>query len=194
MLSRDDESLYGDELLALTSRDEEALRHRGIVAAGRLAGRDALRVLLHAMENDPSHKIRLLAFRVVEQSPTPQLIKRLRAIVERPEFARRERWEKERYVRLLGRVGGPPEVAFFESLIPRRRWFWRRRDQHAAELALLGLASNSGAGPARLQELAAGTGKVARIAQRLLTDPKVAKWSIQQEPAGGDSSLPSAER
>ena len=89
-------------------------------------------------------------------------------IVTHPDFASRPVWEREKYVRLLGTSAGESTKALFDSWIPRKRWFWQRKDHETAYLALCGLAACGGAARCEVEALASGKGRLADAAQKVL--------------------------
>ncbi|MFQ5789011.1 MAG: HEAT repeat domain-containing protein, partial [Acidobacteriota bacterium] len=163
------ERLYEKELLALAGHPDPSIRLKGVAAAGRIGGPAALETLWKSMESDPAKPVRLLAFRLIAQSDVPQLPSRLRAVVTAPDFASRPLWEREKYVRLLGAVGGESARSLFESWLPQKRWLWQRKDHEAAKLAVVGLGACGAGGLAKVQALAKEGGKLAEIAQKALS-------------------------
>ncbi len=162
------ERLFANELIQLTSHAEESIRLKGLAAAARLGGQTALEALWKAMESDPSKSVRLYAFRAMSTVKWPQLAERLEALVTEPRFAERPLWEREKYVRLLGQIGGEGVVPLFESWIPSKRWLWQAKDLEILELALRGLASSGAAGSEQVKKMASGGGKPGEIARKVL--------------------------
>jgi hypothetical protein len=56
----------------------------------------------------------------------------------------------------------------FESWIPSKRWLWQAKDLEILELALRGLGSTGEAGLQKVQAMAAGGGKPAEVARKVL--------------------------
>ena len=162
------EGYYEQELLALVTHPEESIRLKGVAAAGRIGGQTALQVLWDAMEKDTAKGVRLLAFRQMANAEFPELAKRLKNLVIAPEFSSRPLWEREKYVRLLGRSAGLDVQDLFESWIPTKRWFWQNKDQERAALALQGLTACGDAGRTRVRAIATEGGKLSTIAQKAL--------------------------
>lgn len=161
-------SYYAAELLALVSHADENVRLKGVQAAGRLGGDQALEALWRAMEADASKSVRLQAYRLVAASKVAGLAERLQALVTAPAFSERPAWEREKYVRLLGSVAGDAARPLFESWIPGKRWFWQAKDLEQAELAFHGLAACGGAGLERVKAVAAEGGKLGEAAKKAL--------------------------
>ncbi len=84
------------------------------------------------------------------------------------QFAERPLWEREKYVRLLGQIGGEDVVPLFESWMPSKRWMWQAKDLEILELALRGIGSTGRPGYARVQEMSKGSGKPAEAARKVL--------------------------
>lgn len=162
------ESFYARELLALAGHADEAIRLKGLAAAGRLGGPEAAEVLWKALHADPSPSVRLFAFRIVGASPPPGIGERLLALVSAPTFAERPAFERDKFVRLLGRVAPDRARPLFESWVPARKWLWQPKDTEAAELAFAGLASCGGEALAHVKAAAAGGGKLGEAAARVL--------------------------
>ena len=162
------ERLFANDLIQLTSHPEESIRLKGLAAAMRLGGQAAIEALWRAMENDPSKSVRLYAFRAMSTVKWPELAPRLETLVTEPRFAERPLWEREKYVRLLGQIGGDAVAPLFEEWIPSKRWLWSAKDQEILELALRGLGSTGPAGYQRVQEMASAGGKPAEVARKVL--------------------------
>ena len=162
------ERLFANDLIQLTSHPEESIRLKGLAAAARLGGQTALEALWKAMESDESKSVRLYAFRAISTVKWPELASRLEALVTDPRFAERPLWEREKYVRLLGQIGGEDVVPLFESWMPSKRWMWQAKDLEMLELALRGLGSTGTAGYERVQKMAIGGGKPSEVAKRVL--------------------------
>jgi len=162
------ERSYARELIALASNPDEGLRLKGLAAAGRIGGPEALEAIWKVLEGDPSRAVRLYAFRVVALSRLPGLAERLHRLIGDPGFASRPAWEREKYARLLGTVAGDAARPVFESMIPAKRWFWQPQDLDAALVALHGLTASGAAGRQKVQALASGGGKLGEIAARVL--------------------------
>src|SRR5262249_6224186 len=127
------ERLFAADLIHLASHAEESIRLKGLAAAARLGGQAALETLWKAMEGDPSKSVRLYAFRAMSTVKWPELAGRLEALVTDPQFAERPLWEREKYVRLLGQIGGVDVVPLFESWMPSKRWMWQAKDLEILE-------------------------------------------------------------
>ena len=120
------------------------------------------------MESDPSKSVRLYAFRAMSTVNWPDLAQRLEALVSEPTFSERPMWEREKYVRLLGQIGGEDVVPLFESWMPSKRWMWQSKDLEMLELALRGIGSTGNEGYAKVQRFAAGGGKPGEVARKVL--------------------------
>jgi hypothetical protein len=162
------ERLFANDLIQLTNHPDESIRLKGLAAAARLGGQTALEALWKAMESDPSKSVRLYAFRAMSMVDWPELAGRLESLVTAPEFAERPLWEREKYVRLLGQIGREDVLPLFESWMPQKRWMWQAKDLEMLELALRGIGSTGQDGYARVQKLAAGSGKPADVARKVL--------------------------
>jgi hypothetical protein len=162
------ERLFANDLIQLTSHPEESIRLKGLAAAARLGGQTALEALWKAMEGDASKSVRLYAFRAMSTVKWPELAGRLEALVTEPHFAERPLWEREKYVRLLGQIGGADVVPLFESWMPSKRWMWQARELETLELALRGLGSTGEEGFARVQKMAISGGKPGEVAKKVL--------------------------
>jgi hypothetical protein len=162
------ERLFANDLIQLTSHPEESIRLKGLAAAARLGGQTALEALWKAMESDESKSVRLYAFRAMSMVKWPELASRLEALVTDPRFAERPLWEREKYVRLLGQIGGEEVMPLFESWMPSKRWMWQAKDLEMLELALRGLGSTGAAGYERVQKMAISGGKPGEVAKRVL--------------------------
>ena len=162
------ERLFANDLIQLTSHPEESIRLKGLAAAARLGGQTALEALWKAMESDPSKSVRLYAFRAMSMVKWPELAGRLEALVTEPPFAERPLWEREKYVRLLGQIGGADVVPLFESWMPAKRWMWQAKDLEILELALRGLGSTGAEGLGRVETMAARGGKPGDVARKVL--------------------------
>ena len=160
---------YQNELLALGNHPDESIRIKGVAAAGRIGGKAALDVLWKVMQKDPSKSVRLLAFRLMANLDYPQLPQRLKTLISDPEFASRPLWEREKYVKLLGRVGGISTHSLFEAWIPQKQWFWQKKDHEQAVLALHGIAATGEVGRNKVRALAQEGGKVGPIAKAVLS-------------------------
>lgn len=162
------ERIFANELIQLAAHPEESIRLKGLAAAARLGGAAALEALWKAMESDPSKSVRLYAFRAISTVNWPDLAPRLEALVTEQHFAERPLWEREKYVRLLGTIGGAEMAPLFESWIPSKRWLWQAKDLEMLELALRGLGSTGEQGYERVRELSRGGGKPAEVARKVL--------------------------
>ena len=168
LLDDKNERLFAPDLIQLTSHPEESIRLKGLAAAARLGGQTALEALWKAMEGDPSQSVRLYAFRAMSMVKWADLAGRLEALVTDPQFAERPLWEREKYVRLLGQIGGADVVPLFESWLPSKRWMWKDKDLEILGLALRGLGSTGDEGYERVQKLAASGGKPGDVAKKVL--------------------------
>lgn len=162
------ERLFANDLIQLTNHPDESIRLKGLAAAARLGGQTALEALWKAMESDPSKSVRLYAFRAMSMVKWPELARRLEALVTEPHFAERPLWEREKYVRLLGQIGGEDMLPLFESWLPSKRWMWQAKDLEMLELALRGIGSTGAEGYTRVQKMATSSGKPAEVAKRVL--------------------------
>ena len=162
------ERIFASDLIQLTSHREESIRLKGLAAAARIGGPDALEALWKAMEGDPSKSVRLYAFRAMSTVSWPALATRLKALVTEEHFATRPLWERQKYVRLLGEIGGQEVAPLFESWIPAKRWLWQAKDLEMLELALCGLGSTGEAGFERVRLIADERGKPAEVAKKVL--------------------------
>ncbi len=162
------ERIFANDLIQLTSHPEESIRLKGLAAATRLGGQAAIEALWKAVESDPSKSVRLYAFRAMSTVKWPELAPRLEALVTEPRFAERPLWEREKYVRLLGQIGGQSVAPLFEGWIPSKRWLWQAKDLEILELALRGLGFSGPAGHERVRQMAAGGGKPAEVARKVL--------------------------
>lgn len=162
------ERLFAAELIQLTAHAEESIRLKGLAAAARLGGSPALEALWKAVQDDPSKSVRLYAFRAMSMVKWPELPTRLRALVSDPQFAERPLWEREKYVRLLGEIGGAETAPLFESWIPSKRWMWKDKDLETLALALRGLGATGPAGLEKVQQFAAAGGKPGEVARKVL--------------------------
>jgi hypothetical protein len=162
------ERIYEQEILTLMGHSEESVRLKAVAKVARLGNEAAINALWKVMETDPAKPVRLLAFRIMTNSSYPQLAKRLKPIVTHPDFASRPVWEREKYVRLLGASAGESAKALFDAWIPRKRWFWQRKDHETAYLALCGLAACGGAARSEVEAEASGKGRLAEAAQKVL--------------------------
>ncbi len=162
------ERLFAADLIQLASHPEESIRLKGLAAASRLGGPPALEALWKAMESDSSKSVRLYAFRAMSTVSWPALASRLEALVTEEHFAARPLWERQKYVRLLGEIGGQDIAPLFESWIPSRRWLWQGKDLEMLELALGGLGSTGEAGLERVRKFAEERGKPREVARRVL--------------------------
>lgn len=168
LLDEKSERLFAQDLIQLASHSEESIRLKGLAAAARIGGQPALEALWKAMESDQSKSVRLFAFRAMSTVKWPELAKRLESLVTEPQFAQRPLWEKEKYVRLLGQIGGAAIAPLFESWMPSKRWMWQAKDLEILELALRGLGSTGEEGYEKVQAMAAGGGKPGEVAKRVL--------------------------
>ncbi|HUP48334.1 MAG TPA: hypothetical protein VNA04_06050 [Thermoanaerobaculia bacterium] len=168
LLDPQTELLLTDQLIPLASHPEEPVRRKGLAAAARSGNPAAMEILWKAMESDPSKSIRLFAFRLISTADLPELAPRLRALVTTPQFAERPVWEREKYIRLLGKVGGPEAEALFESWIPAKRWRWQAAELETLELALRGLASCGDGGYEKVRRMSEAGGKLAEVARKVL--------------------------
>jgi len=162
------ERLFANDLIQLTNHPDESIRLKGLAAAARLGGQTALEALWKAMESDPSKSVRLYAFRAMSMVKWPELASRLESLVTDPQFAMRPLWEREKYVRLLGQIGGEEVLPLFESWMPSKRWMWQAKDLEMLELALRGIGSTGQDGYARVQKMAAASGKPAEVARKVM--------------------------
>ncbi len=162
------ERLFADELIRLADHSEETLRLKGLAAAARLGGSAAREALWKAVQGDPSKSVRLYAFRAMSTVPWPELPARLEALVTDPQFAERPLWEREKYVRLLGEIGGPAMAPLFQSWIPSKRWMWSQTDLEVLSLALRGLGATGQDGMQIVQQFVDGGGKPAEVARKIV--------------------------
>ena len=162
------EKLFASDLIQLASHSEESIRLKGLAAAARIGGPAALEALWKAMESDPSKSVRLYAFRAMSGVNRPELAPRLEALVTAPTFAERPLWEREKYVRLLGAIGGEDVAPLFESWIPAKRWLWQAKDLEMLELALRGLGTTGETGLEKVREMAEERGKPGEVARKVL--------------------------
>ncbi len=162
------ERLFATDLIQLAGHAEESIRLKGLAAAARLGGTAALEALWKAMESDPSKSVRLYAFRAISTVNWPDLAPRLRALVTETRFSERPLWERDKYVRLLGSIGGTEIAPLFESWIPSKRWLWQSKDLETLELALRGLGSTGEAGFEKVREMAQAGGKPGEVARKAL--------------------------
>ncbi len=162
------ERLFASDLIHLTAHPEESIRLKGLAAATRLGGEGALEALWKAMESDPSKSVRLYAFRAMSTVNWPALAPRLESLVTEPRFAERPLWEREKYVRLLGTIGGENVAPLFESWIPSKRWMWQAKDLEMLELGLRGLGSTGEAGFEKVREMTKAGGKPGEVARKVL--------------------------
>lgn len=162
------ERIFATDLIQLTEHPEESIRLKGLAAATRLGGEAAAQALWKAVESDPSKSVRLYAFRAMSTVKWPELAPRLQELVTEAHFAERPLWEREKYVRLLGTIGGETAAELFESWIPSKRWLWPAKELEILELALRGLGSTGEAGLQKVQAIAAGGGKPAGVARKVL--------------------------
>jgi len=162
------EKLFATDLIQLASHAEESIRLKGLAAATRIGSPAALEALWKAVESDPSKSVRLYAFRAMSTVKWPELARRIEALVTEPQFAERPLWEREKYVRLLGQIGGENIAPLFEGWIPTKRWMWQARDLETLELALRGLGSTGPAGHEKVREIAEKAGKPGEIARKVL--------------------------
>ena len=163
------ESAFASEVLALANHPLEAVRQKSVAIAGRLQTPEALDVLWNAMEHDPARPVRLLAFRVMPTANFPNLTERLETLITAADFASRPLWERQKYVRLFSLVGGDLALRLFDSWIPSRHWFWRKKDFEQAELAFHGLAARGVEGLQQVKAIAMQQPKLVPIAKKLLT-------------------------
>ncbi len=162
------EASYARELFLLAFHCQDSVRLKAVAAVGRIGDSAAAEVLWKVIENDSSKSARLLAFRLIGNSDFPQLPQRLQTIVTRKDFAMRPIWEREKYVALLGSAFSASAQPLFESWLPSKRWFWNNKDRDQAQLALCGLAASGSSGLERVRALAARSGKLASIAEKIL--------------------------
>jgi hypothetical protein len=168
LLDEKTEPHFAQQLIGLASHPEESIRLKGLGAASKYGGPSALEVLWKAMESDPSKSVRLFAFRSIAASKHPDLAPRLRNLVTGPQFSARPVWEREKYVRLLGTVGGPAAEPLFESWIPSKRWMWTAKDLEMLELALRGLGACGDSGYEKVRLMAESGGKPGEVARKVL--------------------------
>jgi len=168
LLDAKTEKIFINDLIRLAEHPEESIRIKGLAAAARVGGPGGFEVLWKAMESDPSKSVRLYAFRAASTTQWPGFAPRLQALVTDSQFAQRPAWEREKYVRLLGAIAGPQAQPLFESWIPSKRWLWQTKDLEMLELALRGLGSTGASGLERVRALAAGGGKPAEVARKVL--------------------------
>jgi hypothetical protein len=168
LLDEKSERLFADDLIKLASHAEESIRLKALAAVTRLGTPAALETLWKAVEIDPSKSVRLYAFRAMSTVKWPELQARIKALVTEPQFAERPLWEREKYVRLLGQIGGDNIAPLFEGWIPSKRWMWQSKDLETLELALRGLGSTGPVGYDRVREIADRGGKPAEIARKVL--------------------------
>lgn len=162
------ERLFAAELIALAGHSEETIRIKGLAAAARVGGPAAMEALWKAMQGDESKSVRLYAFRAMSTVKWPELPARLEALVTDERFAERPLWEREKYVRLLGQIGGAAIAPLFQSWIPSKRWMWSQRDLEILALALRGLGATGPEGLQTVQQFADGGGKPAEVARKVL--------------------------
>lgn len=175
------ERLFANELIQLTAHPEESVRLKGLAAAARLGGPAAVEALWKAVQDDPSKSVRLYAFRAMSTVKWPELPARLEALVTDAQFAERPLWEREKYVRLLGEIGGEAVAPLFRSWIPSKRWMWSQKDLEALSLALRGLGATGPDGLQTVQQMAAGSGKPAEVARKIV--------EILSRSEAGDASM-----
>ena len=168
LLDERTERVFAIDLLALTTHADENIRLKGLAAATRLGGAAAREALWKAMESDPSKSVRLYAFRAISVAHWPELAARLQALVTDPQFADRPAWEREKYVRLLGSIGGNSVEELFESWIPSKRWRWQAKDLEQLEIALCGLAATGPDGLQKVRAIEESGGKPADVARKVL--------------------------
>jgi hypothetical protein len=173
------EAAFAGQLMALATHPDESLRLKGLNAASKSGGTEALEVLWKAMESDPSKSVRLFAFRSIAASKHPELASRLGILVTSEKFNERPVWEREKYVRLLGTIAGPAAEPLFESWIPDNKWRWSAKDVETLELALRGLAACGDRGYERVRTMGAGAGRGAEIARKVLDS--ISRAAISQE-------------
>jgi hypothetical protein len=163
------EKVFASDLLALSGHPDEAVRLKCVTSAGRLQTPEALKVLWAALESDPARPVRLLAFRLMPTANFPRLPERLTTLVTAADFASRPAWERQKYVRLLGEVGGDQARQLFESWIPDKRWLWGKKELEQAELALHGLAARGQEGLYQVKDLGMQHPKLVPAAKAILT-------------------------
>ena len=163
------ERVFARQLVALAGHPDESIRIKGLAVAVKLGGENALEILWKAMESDPAKSVRLYAFRSIASSTDlPGLLPRLQTLVTTPQFAERPVWEREKYIRLLGNVGGASVEPLFESWIPSKRWIWQAKDLEILELALRGLGACGERGYEKVLRISESGGKPAEVARKVL--------------------------
>lgn len=162
------EHAHAPRIFALSTHSEETVRLRVLAIAGLVGGPLALDAVWKAIEADESKSVRLFAFRTASTVKIPGMLERLTAFVATPQFGARPVWEREKYARLLGTLGGPSVEPLFESWIPPKKWVWQTRDLEQLELAFRGLAATGEHGRAKVEAIAGGSGKPAEVARAVL--------------------------
>lgn len=162
------ERLFAKELLGMVSHPDESIRIKGLAAAARLGGEEAVEAIWKAMEGDPSKSVRLYAFRAIATAAFPGMASRLESVITSAQFADRPLWEREKYIRLLGTVAGEKALPLFQSWIPARKWLWQPKDFEIYELALRGLGACGERGWSIVEEQARRGGKQGDLARRVL--------------------------
>lgn len=162
------ENAHASRIFALSNHSEETVRLRVLAIAGRVGGALALDAVWKAIEADESKSVRLFAFRTASTVRIPGLLERLTAFVSTPQYSARPVWEREKYARLLGTLGGPSVEPLFESWIPPKKWMWQTKDLEQLELAFRGLSATGDRGLAKVEAFAAGSGKHAEVARAVL--------------------------
>jgi hypothetical protein len=163
------EGLFARELLALVAHREEAVRLKAIAAAGRLGGSEANEALWRALQGDPSHQARLLAFRLLAASDRAGLVSRLTALASDPAFGERPLFERRKVAQMLAAALGEEAAPLFLRWLPGRRRFLSRhllpREQlETAALVTEMLRECGEAGRVALEGLAVRRGRVGRLA------------------------------
>jgi hypothetical protein len=167
------EGLFVRELLPLARHGHEAVRLKAVAAAGRLPGPEAKAALWRAFDADTVYQVRLLAFRLLAASDRPALVERLCALVHEPTFAERPLWERRKAAQMLAEAMGEDAAPLLARWIPRRRFFLGRSDMETAALAIDLLRECGRAGRDALGSLAAGRGRIARLAAQALAGGSV---------------------
>lgn len=162
------EGLFARELLPLARHPDEAVRMKAVAAAGRLPGDEAKETLWRALDDDSAFQVRMSAFRLLAASDRPALVARLSALVSQPSFGERPLWERRKAAQMLATAMGEEAAPLFASWIPRRRFLLGRRDLETAALAIDLLRECGQAGRDVLGGLAAGHGRIARLAAHAL--------------------------
>jgi hypothetical protein len=162
------EGLFTRELLALARHPSEAVRMKAVAAAGRLGGREAQETLWRVLQGDPAHQVRLIAFRLLASTDRDALVAQLSAVVTAPGFEERPVWERRKLGKMVVEAMGEEAAPLIVRWLPRRRLFLGREQLQAAALVVELLRDCGQAGRDLLGGLAAGHGRVARLAAQAL--------------------------